>query len=40
VSKIKKEYEQPEVEITMFTVEDIMTASGDNNALWNNEWDS
>jgi len=41
VLTIKKAYEPPEIEITFFSVEDIMTMSGvDNSASWNTEWDS
>jgi hypothetical protein len=36
---MKKEYEKPEIEITMFETEDIMTMSGvDNDAAWNEDW--
>jgi len=36
---MKKEYEKPEIEITVFETGDIMTASEvDNNGSWNEGW--
>lgn len=36
---MKTEYEKPEIEITMFEIEDIITASGaDNDAAWGEGW--
>ncbi len=35
---MKKVYEQPEMEITFFSVEDIITSSSDNEAAWISQW--
>ena len=37
---MKKKYEKPEIEITIFQVEDVITASGqyDNFDIWNPDW--